>query len=88
MMDFNGLVDVVAQTFFGGDVTIAGLVIYSMVILVILALTRRAFITLLISLPITFIFTTLGWLPQEMVILLIIVAVLGMAMTSRNIWKD
>ena len=71
MMDLNGIIDVLASTFFGGDTVVAGIVIYSMVLLIILALTRKAFITLLISLPVTFVFTSLNVLSQEMMILMI-----------------
>ena len=88
MMDLNGIIDVLASTFFGGDTVVAGIVIYSMVLLIILALTRKAFITLLISLPVTFVFTSLNVLSQEMMILMIIVVVLGLAYTSRGIWRD
>ena len=88
MMDLTDLMDVIGTTFFGGDAQIAGIVIYSILIMVVLAITKRAFVTLVVSLPITFVFSMLGVLPQELMVLLIIVAVLGMAVTSRNIWRD
>ena len=88
MMDMNGFIQLVADTLFGGDVTIAGIVIYSMVLLVVLALTRKAFVALLVSLPVTFVFTQMNIISQELMIMLIIVAVLGMAYTSRTMWKD
>lgn len=88
MMDFTELMDIVGNTFFGGDSTVAGVVIYSIIIMAVLAITRRAFVTLVVSLPVTFVFSTMKILPQELMILLIIVAVLGMAVTSRHIWRD
>lgn len=88
MMDLNGLIEVLADTFFGGDVTIAGIVIYTAVLMVVLALTRKAFITLLIALPVTFVFTSLNILSHEMMIMMIIVVVLGLAYTSRGVWRD
>lgn len=88
MMDVKELMDIIGNTFFGGDAQIAGIVVFSIIVLVILALTRRAFITLVIVLPVTFIFTSLGVLPQDLMILLIIVAVLGLAMTARGIWRE
>lgn len=78
--------EIIGDTFFGGDTTLAGIVTYSIIIMVILALTKRAFVTLLISLPVTFVFSQMGVITQDLMILLIIVAVLGMAMTSRNMW--
>lgn len=88
MMDITELLDVIGNTFFGGNSELAGVVVYSILIMVVLAITRRAFITLVVSLPITFVFSELKIIPTELMILLIIVAVLGMAYTSRNIWKD
>lgn len=87
-MNLTELMDVIGNTFFGGDAQLAGIITYAIVIMVVLALTRRAFITLVVSLPVTFVFTSLGILPQDLMILLIIVAVLGLAMTARGIWKD
>ena len=88
MIDFNGLLDVIGQTFFDGDITMAGIVVYSMCILLILAITRRTFVTLVAALPLTLIFSTLGVISTELLVLMIVVIVLGLAMTSRNIWRD
>lgn len=88
MMDITELLQIMGDTFFGGNAELAGVVVYSILIMVVLALTRKAFITLVVSLPITFVFSELKIIPTELMILLIIVAVLGMAYTSRNIWKD
>lgn len=88
MMDITELLQIIGDTFFGGNAELAGVVVYSILIMVVLALTRKAFITLVVSLPITFVFSELKIIPTELMILLIIVAVLGMAYTSRNIWKD
>lgn len=88
MIDLNGLIEVLADTFFNGDVTIAGIVIYTTILMIILALTRKAFITLLVALPVTFIFTSMNVLSHEMMIMMIIVVVLGLAYTSRGVWRD
>ena len=88
MIDLQGLIQVLADSFFGGNTLFGGIVILTMVMLVVVALTRNAFVSLLISLPVTFVFSSLNIIPQEMMILMIIVAVLGLAYTSRNIWRD
>ena len=88
MIDFNQLLELIGNTFFGGNAEIAGIVVYSILIMVVLAITKRAFVTLVVSLPITFVFAQLGFLPAEMTILLIIVAVIGMAYSSRGLWRD
>lgn len=88
MMDFNTLIQLIGEQFFNGDVTLAGMAVFSLVIMVVLALTKKAFVTMVVALPLAFIFNQLGVLSSDLMILLIIVAVLGMAMTSRNMWKD
>ena len=88
MMDVNGLITVIGDTFFGGDVGMAGVVMFSVVLLVLMALTRSVITTLLISLPASFVFNTMGWIPKEMMILLIIVVVLSLAYETKKVWKD
>lgn len=88
MIDLQGLIQLISDVMFGGDTMLGGIVIMAVVMLVIVALTRSAFVTLVIALPVSFIFSTLKIIPQELMILMIIVAVLGLAYTSRNIWRD
>ena len=88
MIDLQGFIQMLSDAMFGGDTTIGGIVIMAMIMLVIVALTRNAFVSLVIALPVAFIFSSLKIIPQELMILMIIVAVLGLAYTSRNIWRD
>lgn len=88
MIDFQSLIELLGDTFFQGDTTLAGVAIFTLLLMVVLALTKKAFVTLIVSLPLTFIFSQMGILPTDLMILLIIVAVLGLAYTSRNVWKD
>lgn len=88
MMDFKNILQVIADSMFGGDLTIVGLLAYSVIILIVLGLTRKAFPTMIIALPVTFVFNLMGFINQDMMILLIIIVVLGLAWTSRNVWKD
>lgn len=86
MITINNLVDIVANEFFSGSIEIAGLAIFSIVMGLLFALTRDVFQTLILSLPVTFIFSSFGFLPNDLVILLIIVAVLGLAMSAKRLW--
>lgn len=88
MIDLQTLIQIISDNLFGGNTTIGGIIIMAMALLVIAAIVRNAFVTLVISLPVAFIFSTLNIIPQEMMILMIIVAVLGLAYTSRNMWRD
>lgn len=86
MITINELVEIVANEFFSGSLDIAGLAIFSVVMGLLFALTRDVFQTLILSLPVTFIFSSFGFLPNDLVILLIIVAVLGLAMSAKRLW--
>lgn len=86
MITINELVEIVANEFFSGSFEIAGLAMFSVVMGLLFALTRDVFQTLILSLPVTFIFSSFGFLPNDLVILLIIVAVLGLAMSAKRLW--
>lgn len=88
MIDIQTLIQVISDNLFGGDTTIGGILIMVMVMLVIVAIVRNVFATLVISLPVAFVFSTLKIIPQDLMILIIVVAVLGLAYTSRGIWRD
>lgn len=86
MISINELVDIVAGSFFGGSVTVAGLVLYILIMSCFFAFTRNVFQTMVIALPLTFLFSGagLGLLPTDLVLLLCIILVLGLALSSRK----
>lgn len=86
MIEITEFVQIVADEFFSGSLEMAGLAIFSVVLALLFGLTRNIFQTLILSLPVTFICSTFGFLPNDLVILLVIVAVLGLAMTARRTW--
>lgn len=87
MIAFDDIVTIVADSFFNGSVDLAGIVIFTMVLAVLFSVTRNPFATMILSLPVAFIFSTMGFLGEDLLILLIIVIVLGLAYTSRNVWS-
>lgn len=87
MIGLQDITQIVADSFFGGSIELAGLVLFSMALAVMLALTKNAFATLILAMPITFVFSTMGFVSDEMMIILIIVIVLGLAYSGRNIWS-
>lgn len=87
MLSIFDLQELVSTSFFEGDLSLAGMAMYVLVLLVLFALTRKTQQTLIIALPATFIFNVLGVLSTDMMILLIIVTVLALAFTARNTWR-
>lgn len=88
MLSFNDIQELMADTFFDGSTEIAGIVIFITAILGILAITRNPFYALVTGMGVTLLFTTIGILSTNIAILMIIVSVLGLAYTSRNVWRD
>ena len=87
MITLNALTEILGNSFFDGNSTIAGIVIYVVVIALIFGFCHNAFQTLIISMPVTFIFSLLGILNDDLMILLIIVSVMGLAFASKDSWS-
>ena len=87
MINPTQLIDMVGTAFFGGSSEIAGLVLYTVIMAVMFAITKNVFQTLIIALPVTFVFSGagLGILPADMVLMLVVIVVLGLAMTSKKV---
>ena len=88
MISFNDFQQILASNFFDGDLQIAGIIMYIGVILFTIAVSRSTFYALIIGLAATMLFSTLGILDTELTVLLIVVSVLGLAYTARNVWRD
>lgn len=88
MLDLNDITQVLANSFFSGNTDIAGMVIFTIALAIVFIFVKKAFAALVISMPMAFIFSALGIVSQELMILLVIIAVLGLAFTSRKIWSD
>ena len=86
-----GLVDIqkiIADSFLNGDMTIAGILMFSTVLAVLFMLfNRNVFIALILALPVTLVFSLMGVLSSDMTILLIIITVLGLAINTTSIFN-
>ena len=78
-------VQTMISDFFNGDLALAGLAMFAFLIILIFALTRNVFQSLVIGLITTAIFSYMGIITNDMMILLIIIIVLGLAITARNV---
>ena len=88
MISFNDFQEILANSFFDGDLQIAGIVMYIGIMLLTIAVSKNTFYALLIGMAATMLFSILGILNTEVTVLLIIVSVLGLAYTSRSVWRD
>ena len=85
MMDFTDIQTVIADTWFGGAVDMAGLVMFIAIMLVVFSLAKHSlYVGFIIMLPVTLMFASMGILSSEFTIILVIVAVLGLATSVRR----
>lgn len=87
MISLNELQILISETFFSGNSDVAGIMILIAVMALIFVCTSRkgAFVGFLLMIPVTYVFSSLQVIPDSMTVLLIIVAALGLALTSRTI---
>ena len=88
MIGFKEIQEILADSFFDGSMEIAGIAIFIIAILAILGVTRNPFFALLTGMGVTLLFSVLGVLSTEITVLMIVVSVLGLAYTSRNVWDS
>lgn len=84
MITLSDIQYMLGDTFFNGDLTLAGLGLFAFAIVIIFTLTKNVFQSLIVGLIITGIFSFMGILTADMMVLLIIVIVLGLAMTAKG----
>lgn len=84
MITLTDIQNMLGESFFNGDLSLAGLALFAVAIIIIFALTKNVFQSLVVGLIVTGIFSYMGVITSDMMILLIIVIVLGLAMTARN----
>lgn len=82
----NDIQSSLADSLFSGDVTIAGAVIYTVLVALIFAFFGRKniFVPFVILLPVTMISTLLGLVPTSLAILIALVSVIVIAAKGRE----
>lgn len=89
MITLNDLQDLIGTSFFDGNTMVSGILIYCVVLAIIFVLSKKNMsMALILTLPTTLVFNQLGILSSDVMILLIIVTVLGLAYSTRSIWRD
>ena len=84
----GGITQIVGDVLFDGNAGIAGVVLFAIILGILFAIIREPLPVVLLGIPIMGVFTLLGLLDMNMVILLIIVTAVGLALIARNMWRD
>ena len=88
MITLNDLQDLLGNTFFDGNTLVGGIVLYVVAMAIIFVLSKKNLTTaLVLGIPVTLIFSTLGLLSSDVTMLLILVTVLGLAYSTREVWR-
>lgn len=87
MLQLSEFQTILANSFFDGNTTIAGIVMYIAVLALVFGLFRSLKTVLIISMPITLAFSMLGIIDTNTLVLLIIVTILGLASVARDTWR-
>lgn len=85
MLTISTLQTVLANTFFDGALDFAGLAMFAVILAVIMAITKSTFKALVIVLPVTILFSGIGVLSMDLTIILVIIIVLGLALTASKV---
>ena len=86
MISLNEFTEILGESFFNGDTAIAGMVVFSGVMLLLFGIfgKKSLIVPFALMLPVTLVFTTLKVIPESLTILLVIVSVMGLAITARD----
>lgn len=89
MINLSQFQELLANSLFGGDLSIAGIVIYAVVLAVIFVIFKKDFhIGIIISIPVTLVFSLLNIVPSEATLLMIVIAVLVLAMGAKKTFGE
>lgn len=82
MITFSTIQEVLAETFFDNNMQIAGMMMYVVFLIIAFVLTKNLIAVMVISIPITLIFASMGILAGDLLIVMIIVLVVGLAISA------
>lgn len=86
MLTLEEFTDIIGESFFNGDSAVAGIVVFSGVMLLLFGLfgKKSLIVPFALMLPVTLVFTTLKVIPESLTILLVIVSVMGLAYAAKD----
>ena len=89
MITIDQFQDILAGSLFGGDASIAGIVIFIVTLAVVFVLMKKnIFASLVLAIPVAFVYSAMGVLSTDMLVVLIVVCVLGLATVSKKTLGD
>ena len=89
MISASDLQEAIANSLFSGDMMIAGIIMYVGVLALVFSIFYKSnHVALIISIPLTLVFSLLGILSTDAMVLMIVIAVLILAMGAKKTFGD
>ena len=89
MLSLHEIQELIANEFLDGSMEMAGIGLFVVSVLVVFSLSHKnTFMALIVGMGITVMFSLMGVLSTELTVLMIVVSVLGLAYSSRSVWRD
>lgn len=85
MIQFTDFVQIVADSFFGGNLYVGGVVLLMGILAMVMAFSKKLVTTMVIGVPMVMLFSYLRLLPDEITLVMLIVIVLGLAYTAKGV---
>ena len=82
MITFTTIQEMLAGMFFDNNMMIAGLMMYVIFLAIAFMITKNLVAVMIISIPVTLIFASMNILTGDLLIVMIIVTVIGLAMAA------
>lgn len=94
MITFTTIQEILAETFFDNNLQIAGMMMYILFLGIAFAVTKNLVAVMVVAIPLTLIFASMSILTGDLLIVMIIVIVVGLALATgrtiagRNRWEN
>ena len=82
MITFSTIQEVLAETFFDNNMQVAGMMMYVILLIIAFVITKNLIAVMVISIPLTLIFASMNILSGDLLIVMIIVLVVGLAISA------
>lgn len=86
MIQLNDIFQILADSFLGGDVALAGVIVMLAVLCAVMAFSKKLITTLLLAVPIIMMFAYMQYIPQEIGLVMLLIVALAIAFESRGVF--
>ena len=82
MITFTTVQEIMAETFFDNNLQIAGIMMYIIFLTIAFYVTKNLVAVMVVSIPLTLVFASMNILSGDLLIVMIIVIVIGLAIAA------